>query len=917
MNFFNKLNIKIKLFLGFLLVIIIFMSTLFWQFSTLEKIDQNLDRIKNAQHTRISVRKLRLINIYDLQRLLEIIQTENPAAINEIVNAHIKTIKETEVLYDSLNRQAQVLFPDKMDMSRIKILNYLDESKSLFKNVLHPYFDNTEKIKKDLLEKGNLFGENQFLDITKQTKDSLQSDSIEAITTVEFIGITASTRKAQLTKIYYFYKQNLEEIIKKLDEIDKIAGEVASESMIDLAYQSKKIKVYNSLFALLVILVVAFILYNFSQTVSEPLKKLEQMVLKLSEGALPEHLHFNQQDEIESMALALNKLVDGLERTSLFAIEMGKGNYTGDYQPLSEQDVLGNALLDMHKSLQIAREEEEKRKLEDQQRRWTTEGLAQFGEILRRHTENIKLLSKDIISSLIKYLNANQGGIFILNDTDENDIHLELIAAYAYNREKFIYKRVNLGEGLVGGVAVEKYTIYLTELPEEYIEIESGLGGANPKSLLIVPLKLENQVLGVIEIASFNEFKPYEIELVEKIGESIASTLSTAKINTRTAELLEQSKISEQEMQAQEAQMRQQIEEVKRQLEQVLSREAELKEEVEELENMRINFIDRDKRQRAKIQELTKILNKKSEELEVISTQFERSFEWNIDPVIQFDEARKIIMFNPAAEQLWGYAKSEVLGRNMYELSSEKMARDFDERITLYFKTGRNDLINSIIDATITDKEGKEIPVKLSMSEINFKGTRRIVMFVRSIGKLISLETELESVKEKLTYMEFDFTTKINALENFIKENNLEVPKDLEKRTELIKWNENYSIDLNIIDQQHKKWIDFINILYLSFKNEASISEINENILKLLDYTDYHFGFEEKYLEDFKCGNFEAHKHEHEQFIAKIKEYQNMIENGEYNAVYALIVYLNGWVLNHIQNDDKDYVDCFKLNGLS
>ncbi len=917
MNFFNKLNIKIKLFLGFLLVIIIFMSTLFWQFSTLEKIDQNLDRIKNAQHTRISVRKLRLINIYDLQRLLEIIQTENPAAINEIVNAHIKTIKETEVLYDSLNRQAQVLFPDKMDMSRIKILNYLDESKSLFKNVLHPYFDNTEKIKKDLLEKGNLFGENQFLDITKQTKDSLQSDSIEAITTVEFIGITASTRKAQLTKIYYFYKQNLEEIIKKLDEIDKIAGEVASESMIDLAYQSKKIKVYNSLFALLVILVVAFILYNFSQTVSEPLKKLEQMVLKLSEGALPEHLHFNQQDEIESMALALNKLVDGLERTSLFAIEMGKGNYTGDYQPLSEQDVLGNALLDMHKSLQIAREEEEKRKLEDQQRRWTTEGLAQFGEILRRHTENIKLLSKDIISSLIKYLNANQGGIFILNDTDENDIHLELIAAYAYNREKFIYKRVNLGEGLVGGVAVEKYTIYLTELPEEYIEIESGLGGANPKSLLIVPLKLENEVLGVIEIASFNEFKPYEIELVEKIGESIASTLSTAKINTRTAELLEQSKISEQEMQAQEAQMRQQIEEVKRQLEQVLSREAELKEEVEELENMRINFIDRDKRQRAKIQELTKILNKKSEELEVISTQFERSFEWNIDPVIQFDEARKIIMFNPAAEQLWGYAKSEVLGRNMYELSSEKMARDFDERITLYFKTGRNDLINSIIDATITDKEGKEIPVKLSMSEINFKGTRRIVMFVRSIGKLISLETELESVKEKLTYMEFDFTTKINALENFIKENNLEVPKDLEKRTELIKWNENYSIDLNIIDQQHKKWIDFINILYLSFKNEASISEINENILKLLDYTDYHFGFEEKYLEDFKCGNFEAHKHEHEQFIAKIKEYQNMIENGEYNAVYALIVYLNGWVLNHIQNDDKDYVDCFKLNGLS
>ncbi len=917
MNFFKHLNIKIKLFLGFLLVVIVFIAMMFWQFLTLEKIDQKLTNIHNARSLRISVKKIRRINDDDLQRLLEIIQTENPASINEIVNAHRKTIRETEVLYDSLDKQIIRMLPDKMDMSRIKIINYLDETKSLFKNVLYPYFENTEQIKRDLLEKGNLFGEEA---ISQIFNDSIQNDSVqevEAITPVEFIGVTASTREAQLAKIYSFYKQNIREVFKRLDEIDNIAGAFAKESMIDLAYYSKKIKVYNSFFALFVILLVAFILYNIDQKVSVPLKQIMQMISQLSKGELPEHLQISQRDEIGDMADELNKLVDGLRKTSLFAIEMGKGNYSGNFEPLSEKDVLGNALLDMHKSLQRTREEEEKRKIEDQQRRWTTEGLAQFGEILRRHTENIKLLSKDIISSLIKYLDANQGGIFILNDSNEEDIHLELMAAYAYNREKFISKRVNLGEGLVGGVAIEKYTIYLTELPEEYIEIESGLGGANPKSLLIVPLKLEDEVLGVIEIASFNEFKPYEIELVEKIGESIASTLSTAKINTRTAELLEQSKISEQEMHEQEAQMRQQIEEVRRQYEQVLEREAELKSEVEDLENMRINFIDRDKRQRAKIQEITKLLNVKTEELEVITSQFEQSFEANIDPVIQFDEARKIIMFNPSAEKLWGYSKSEVLGRNMYELTSEEMARNFEERIALYFKTGRSDLINNIIDAVIIDKEGSGIPVKLSMSEINIKSTRRIVMFVRSIGKLMELENELSAIKEKLMFMEFDYTTKINALENFIKENNIELPKDLEKRSELIKWNENYSIDLNIIDQQHKKWIDFINILYLSFKNETSINEINENILKLLDYTDYHFGFEEKYLEDFKCGNIEEHKKAHEEFISRIKSYQSKIEDGEYNAVYPLIVYLNSWVLKHIQNEDKSYVDCFKLNGLS
>ena len=915
MEFFNNLNIKIKLFAGFLLIFLIFLWLLIWQFTALDKIDKNQLIIENANQSLKTIKRLKLINLHDLQGLLEIVQTENPAAIDEIVNRHIKVIIETQTLYDSLYRQTKGLYPNKNDMTRIKIINYLDDTKSIVKNILQPYFANTEKIKKDQLEKGNLFRD--YEPTGNNANDSTETDSIEAITMVEFVGLSGSTRKAQLDKIYQYYKQNYEEIAKKFREIERVQTELLQEAGIDLKYQSKKIKVYNSLFILLAIILIFFIILAFSHGVSEPLKTLKNISDELSRGQLPEKIPVEGNDEIGKMAAALKVLTQGLRRTSAFAIEMGKANFSSEFKPLSENDVLGNALLDMRKSLQSAKEDEEKRKIEDQQRRWTTEGLAQFGEILRRHTENINLLSKDIISSLIKYLNANQGGIFILNDADEKDVYLELIAAYAYNREKFFDKRINLGEGLLGGVAVEKYTIYLTDLPEEYIDIESGLGDANPKSLLIVPLKLEDEVLGVIEIASFNEFKQYEIELVERIGESIASTLSTTKINTRTAELLEQSRISEQEMQEQEEEMRQNMADIVKSQENALAREAELKSEVEDLENMRINFIDRDKRQRQRIQELASTLTDKSETLETTELQLAKSFERNLNPIIQFGEARKIKSFNKAAETLWGYSKSEVLGRDMYVLTDEDTARDFEERISLYFKTGRNDLIKSEMDAFIKSKEGVSIPVQLSMTEIDQKRTKTLAIFIKDLGKLKLLEQERDVFEERLMAKEFDYSTKINFLENFIKENNLSVPKDLEKRSDLIKWNENYSIELNIIDQQHKKWIDFINILYRSFKNEVPADSINESISKLLDYTDYHFGFEEKYLEDFNCGKPEEHKKKHEKFISTIKEYQTLFNDGEYNAVYKLIVFINSWVLHHIQVEDKSYVDCFKLNGLS
>lgn len=918
MEFFQNLGIRAKLFSGIFLIIIIFLVLMFFQFNNIDKIEANQRSILSAQQSIHAVNNLMEINMGEMRNLLEIIQADELSAVETFSENHALKTNNIKGLYDELFIEIKTIFPDASSMGRIKVVNYLNESQANINNILIPYFENVYLIKKEQISKGDKLihslSEEPGL---ANVGDTSKTDSEIEILKIDEQTVTGVSRSVQLTKLYRFYKQNHDQINQQYTELNKVFTDIFKASNEAVFNLDIKFKLLNSLFFFLAIVAAFMIYFGISNTVVRPLISLEKMVSRLSKGELPEHSEIEANDEIGKMAASLNNLTDGLIKTSEFATEIGRSNFESKYEPLSNKDVLGNSLLEMRKSLQAANEEENKRKIEDQERNWTTEGLALFGEILRRHTENIGLLSKDIVQNLVKYLKANQGGIFILNDSDPENIFLELIAAYAYNREKFIQKRIQLGEGLLGGAAVERYTIHMTDIPEEYIEIESGLGSSNPKSLLIVPLKLENAVLGVIEIASFNTFKKFEIELVERIGESIASTLSTAKINTRTAELLEQSRIQAQEMQEQEEEMRQNMEEMIAAQEESLRREEELRKEVSELDALRTSLVEKDKKQKNRIDELSKSNSAMSEEIELMMSQINRTFESNLEAVIIIDETRKIQFFNPASEKLFDYNKSEILGRGFELLTSQETSLQLDESIALYLQTGRKGLIDTVRDIEIINKNGDHIPVEIIMLDVILRGARMIAIFIKDLGKIKTLENDLNSISEKLMSREFDLTTRINIIEGFVKSNGLTIPDDLEAQSDIIQWSSSFSIELNIIDQQHKKWIDFINILYKSYKSNSKKKEISENISKLLDYTDYHFGFEEKYIEDFNCGNLENHKREHASFVTSIKRYKALFDEGNNEAVYKLIIFLNNWVIRHIQTEDKRYVECFKLNGLS
>ncbi|MEA3318004.1 MAG: cache domain-containing protein [Bacteroidota bacterium] len=327
------------------------------------------------------------------------------------------------------------------------------------------------------------------------------------------------------------------------------------------ANQNFKISIIVGIIGLILLSIVIYIISN---TITNPILKITNFLKRLAKGHIEKEMlvNINSGDEIEDMSIALNKSITGLLDKTKFANNMGNGDFETNLNLLSEDDVLGKSLLDMRNKLSEAKKQDELRVSEDKKRQWGNEGVATLGEILRLNYSNTRELSYSIISNLVDYLKANQGGIYVKNKDDKNDVYYELFASYAFNRRKYKKDRINIGEGLVGTCAIEKQTIYLTDIPDDYIKITSGLGGANPTSLLLIPLINDEEILGVIEIASFSTFEKHEIAFLEKISVNIASTLASVAINERTAVLLEQSQSQSEELASQEEEMRQNMEEL-------------------------------------------------------------------------------------------------------------------------------------------------------------------------------------------------------------------------------------------------------------------------------------------------------------------------------------------------------------------
>ena len=227
----------------------------------------------------------------------------------------------------------------------------------------------------------------------------------------------------------------------------------------------------------------------------------------------------------------------------------------------------------------------------NQEQDWLKTNLAKFSRMMQGQ-KDLESVSRLIMSELTPLVSAHHGAFFMM-DAETGAPSLRLIASYAYRARKHVGNRFGIGEGLVGQAALEKQPILLQNVPDDYIQITSGLGEAAPRNIIVLPILFEGEVKAVIELASFLPFSSIHQTFLDQLTESIGVVLNMIQANMRTEELLEQSQKLTQELQSQSEELRKQQDELKKsntELEQqarsLRQSEELLKEQQEELQQV-------------------------------------------------------------------------------------------------------------------------------------------------------------------------------------------------------------------------------------------------------------------------------------------------------------------------------------------
>ncbi|MCS6821377.1 MAG: PAS domain S-box protein [Microscillaceae bacterium] len=401
------------------------------------------------------------------------------------------------------------------------------------------------------------------------------------------------------------------------------------------------------------------------------LRFIQSKMQEIARGNLIEPLP-HRRDEFRGIARSLNELTANLAAVKEYANQVGKGNFETQLAVFEQDSDLGKALNEMRRSLLEVYQEE-------QRRIWFTNGLAKFSDILRDNSANLDKLCRELITNLVKQVEVVQGGIFILNEQTPEPV-LELKAAYAYGREKFIQRTLTTTEGLIGRAFQEKETLYFTDIPKNYMYITSGLGNTEPTHLLIVPLENEeHKIKGVIELASLKPFAEYHIRFVKALAQNVASAITVVSTNQQNQKLLKDYQEANIRFQQQEQKLVQINQELREDNERILAKMREAEKEYEKL--LRV--------------------------LELIN-----------DSVVISDSLGIIQYFNKASERLFGFTADEVLGRNVKMLMPPPDRDNHHLYIARYLNEQEKRVLGTSRQVEGLSKDGTIIPLFLKLGEV-------------------------------------------------------------------------------------------------------------------------------------------------------------------------------------------------------
>ncbi|MGH4139774.1 response regulator [Clostridium sp.] len=407
-----------------------------------------------------------------------------------------------------------------------KFLEPFNQGKIDYKNE----YNNLSQLTKDNYpQQGRLVKLNNSYETWLQWETSQIVDVRRKITTgqakMEDLIVTAQSGKGKLQMD--ISRKILNDIVK--DEQDLL--KIRNNELVKMEKQTAIILLLGGLLAILLTIIISILLIRM---VVDPIKTVTNTFKEISEGDvdLDVRLKVESNDELGNMARYFNTFMTKL--TELI--------------------------------------------LDNKNQSWLKTGEAELSEKIRGE-QDIVSLSTNIITYISKYLNAQIGVVYIKTKDDT----FKLIGSYAGCNPENSSKEIKLGEGIIGQAALEKQTIVITNVPEDYIKIASGVGTSVPRNILVAPFVYENEVLGIIELGSFSKFTEIQLKFIKEISSSIAITIHSAELRLEMKELLHKTMEQSEELQSQQEELRQNNEELEEHTKSLKKSEANLRSQQQEL----------------------------------------------------------------------------------------------------------------------------------------------------------------------------------------------------------------------------------------------------------------------------------------------------------------------------------------------
>jgi len=322
----------------------------------------------------------------------------------------------------------------------------------------------------------------------------------------------------------------------------------------------------------------------------------------------------------------------------------------------------------------------------------------------------LKELSRTMLSHICLENEANHGAIFTINKNGEFDF----LSGYALKTENFINKSYALGEGLIGQAALDQKTIFVRQIPENYIDIESGIGGTSPTCLMLYPIVKDKKTLAVIELATLGDFNNSHHEFILEIEDIIAISFEREMAKNNTEILLEinqqqvlelQNKqedltLANQELEEKALDLKKSEEELKSSEEELRQQSDELRATNEELEEKQDSL----QSQALRLIESKKVIEKTADELQQ-SSKYKSEFLANMSHELR----------TPLNSLL-------ILSRLLLDNKQGNLTNEQLEEITIIHEGGQSllGLINDVMDLSKVEAGMLEVNIEsISLNKIS------------------------------------------------------------------------------------------------------------------------------------------------------------------------------------------------------